>query len=419
MKKTFLAFIAAAGLFPLLSAAVLKAPWNGGIELKGNGKFKCAETVLPLEQGKAYQLDFLIRKVAPLSGKPIEHRLVLFHDVNGKVKEIANFATQVPVDGETYRFSAAFKIPENLGSGKIKLFLYNCNGTGAVQLKDIKLVSIDNPKALTFGAAKVARAEKTATPAGNPAEDVVMPQLGPAGEAVLFGNKQFLFYQKQIPLKRGSAYKVELMMSKKHALSKNPAEHRAVISRKDPANHIFELAYLGENVPIDGKWHKCETTVSIPDVDGDIMFYIYNCNATGTLSVKELKFTKLGKIMPWGTETAFVLKGDGKFLGKSFPIDLPAGKTCLISVEMKKTAPVSKNSAEHRAVLSYTNSKGKTREILYLGDKVPASGKWHRITSSLVVPADCKGTAKLNIYNCNASGTVEVKSFQITEAISK
>ncbi|MBQ7402589.1 MAG: hypothetical protein IJW05_04025 [Lentisphaeria bacterium] len=414
MKKSFLAFMAAASLLPLLSAAELKAPWNGRIELKGNGKFKCAEAVLPLEQGKAYQLDFLIRKVAPLSAKPIEHRLVLFHDVNGKVKEITNFATQVPVDGKTYHFSAAFKIPENLGSGKLKLFLYNCNGTGEVLLKEIKLVSIDNPKTLTFGAAKVTRVEKTAVPAGNAAKNEIIPQLGPAGEAVLFGNKQFLFYQKQIPLERGIAYKVELMMSKKPALSKNPAEHRAVISRKDPSNHIFELAYLGENVPVDGKWHKCETTVTIPDAAGDIMFYIYNCNATGVLSVKDLKFTRLGKIMPWGTGNTFLLKGNGKFLGKNFPIDLPAGKTCTITIEMKKTAPVSKNPAEHRAVLSYTNSNGKYKEILYLGDKVPADGKWHKVTSSLIVPADCKGTAKLNLYNCNALGSLEIKNFQIT-----
>ena len=78
---------------------------------------------------------------------------------------------------------------------------------------------------------------------------------------------------------------------------------------------------------------------------------------------------------------------------------------------MMKTPEMSKNPAEQRVVIASVNTKGAVREIAYIGEKLTADSQWHNIKHTLKIPADCNGTLRVYVYNCNATGKIALKDF--------
>lgn len=393
-------------------AAVLPSPWNGKLEITGDGKFKFQKAVLPLQAGKSYQFDFQIVKVPPLSEKQIEHRLVLYAVSGDKHTEIANFGTEVPVDGQVHHVRSAFTVPENL-TGEYQLFAYNCNATGTMKLYDFTISVLSNIPDIKIGA--VANMPSQAT--GVPQQDfsAVKTRFGNAERGLLEGNNRFLYKGETVPLKRGAVYEVTFEMCKTKPLSHNPIEHRLVVALKGKTGQISELMYAGENVPVDGQWHAVKESCTLPDAPGDFMVFIYNCNAEGNLEIRNLTFTMLGNAMPWGADKTLIVAGNGKFLGKHYTINAKAGGKYTIQFKMRKTPTLSTNPIEHRVVLSCNKADGNAYEFCYLGETIPVDWYWHEIKTEVTIPADCIGTIKFSVYNCNANGNVELTDFSMAE----
>ena len=411
MKKSW--FFPCLALSCICSAAEIAAPWNGGIEVRGNGKFNFQKAALPLRAGQSYRCDFQICKTPPLSAKNIEHRLVLFVVSGDKFVEIADFATEVPPDGKSHHVSSAFTVP-SASAGEFLLFAYNCNATGTMKITDFTITELPDAPSVKIGVAAPAQPAVQPTAAVGDS-NLIVPRLGNTESGFLEGNGRFLFKNEVIPLKRNGAYTVTFEMCKKAPLSPNSAEHRMVILLKSPTGQVRELCYAGEKVPVDGNWHEVKADCVLPDAPGDFMVFLYNCNAEGSVEVKNLKFTLRGPMMPWGTEPVFSLAGNGKSQGKYFNLTMTPGKVYTVGFKMRKTPKLSSNSAEHRVVLSCVTASGRVYEFYYLGEAVPVDGNWHEVKADTLVPADCGGVVRLNIYNCNADGKLELSDFSAVE----
>ena len=62
-----------------------------------------------------------------------------------------------------------------------------------------------------------------------------------------------------------------------------------------PQNKVHEFCYLGEKIPSDGQWHRCEGNFTTPSAEGDIMFYIYNAHGKGIVQLRNLVFSIIKK----------------------------------------------------------------------------------------------------------------------------
>lgn len=411
MKKT--AVFSALALCAASLFANIAAPWGGATELQGNGKFVCRDAKLDLVKGKSYRFDFKITKVPPLSAKNIEHQLVLYA-VDGKAhKQIKTFAAEAPADGKTYQVSSAFTIPANT-KGFLKLFVYNCYSKGTVKISDFKISELGAAEKISATAAAVKEVVK-ADP------NVVIPALGNKQRALLEGNGRFLFLTEKIFLKAAQTYNISFDIRKVAPLSEKNIEHRLVLSMTDDNGKYNEFGHFGENVPVDGKWHKVAGTFTVPPQSGKYTMYIYNCNADGSMEVKNIRFTLTNKAAaktPAPQAAAKVNKapdievvGNGKFKSGHFHVSVKPNSVCTFNFKMMKTPKMSSNPVEQRVVVAYIPTKGMIREIAYIGENLPADSKWHNMKHSVKIPANSNGTLRIYVYNCKATGKIALKDF--------
>ncbi len=401
-----------------LSASVfaeIAAPWGGSLSVKGNGKFVCRDAKMALQPGKSYRFDFKMSKVAPLSKKNIEHQLVLYSVDNGKHNQIKTFAAEVPVDGKTYQVSSAFTVPAD-AKGIIKLFVYNCFAQGSVNITDFKVAELAEAEKISVKSAPVIEEVKN-----DP--NTVLPSLSNRQRALLEGNGRFLFLNEKIPLKINQKYTVSFEMRKAAPLSDKKIEHRIVLAHTDTNGKYSEFAHFGEDIPVDGKWHKFTGSFKTPAANGTCFIYIYNCNADGTMEVKNIRMTLSNAAVASAPAKAaapapamqkapdFEVIGNGKFKGGHFHVQVKPASTCEFNFKMMKTPEMSKNSAEQRIVIAVISKAGKIREAGYIGEKLPADSKWHDMKYTLKVPADSNGTLRIYVYNCNATGKIALKDF--------
>ncbi len=433
MKKLFFSLVVFYIVFSLCAAEK-----GGALEDTLISVRDANEPPVKYEKGKAYLIEFDVCKKPKQDAKPqtdvsktktglILHcskdennEYIEISEIgmkipkNGKHRDIAEFGMQAPVDGQVHHVKAAFEIPEDADG---VIWLGAVNGNHQVWLDVGKTVVTELPpqEKIVIGPAKVEQTVAGDNAGPKRPRDVVKINFGDDGVLTVFGDGMFRFANGDIPLERKTAYKVTCELRKEGAVSQNPAEHRLVIVLLTPQNRVQELCYIGEDVKPDGQWRKCQGTFTTTGAEGDFKYYIYNVYSTGTVQIRNLVFRRIENLMPWGEENVLAVKGTGKFLGKSFPIDLPAGKVCAVSLKMRKTAPLAEKSEFHRVVLSYQDKDNKNREILYLGDNVPVDSQWHDIKGTLKVPDDCNGTAKLNVYNCNATGLLEIQNWKVVE----
>ena len=425
MKKNILLLLLTAGAVTL--SANIPAPWGGTLDLAGNGKFTCRGAVLPLVKGKSYRFDFKITKLPPLSEKKIEHRLMLYAVNGSKHKEIKAFAAEVPVDGKTYQVASAFTVPAN-AEGELKLFVYNCNAKGTLKLADFRISELAPAEEINTNVTEV-KAVAVNVPTANPNE--IRPAFGNREKGILEGNGRFLYRTEVLPLQPGHLYSISFDMCKIGPLSEKNIEHRMVLAFNPASGGYREFAYFGENVPVDGKWHNVKGTFTAPKEEGKYSMFIYNCNADGSLEIKNVCISDVNKsaatvssaaaaTAPKAAPTAesavrkapdFEVVGDGKFKGGHFHVIVKPASVCEFNFKMMKTPKMSANTAEQRVVIASVNNKGAVREIGYIGEKIPADSQWHDIKYTLKIPADCNGTLRVYVYNCNATGKIALSNF--------
>ena len=414
MKKALILSLVALGASVF---AEIAAPWGGSLSVKGNGKFVCRDAKMALQPGKSYRFDFKMSKVAPLSSKNIEHQLVLYAVDNGKHRAIKTFAAEVPVDGKTYQVSSAFTVPAD-AKGIIKLFAYNCFAQGSVNITDFKVAELGEAEKISVKSAPVID-EVKADP------NTVLPALSNRQRALLEGNGRFFFLTEKVPLKNNQNYTISFEMRKVAPLSAKKIEHRIVLSHTDTNGKYSEFANFGDDVPVDGKWHKVTGTFKTPSADGSCTIYIYNCNADGSMEVKNIRMTLGNSAVPAPApvKTAapapkmqqapdFEVAGNGKFKGGHFHVQVKSASTCEFNFKMMKTPEMSKNSAEQRVVIAVITKSGKIREAGYIGEKLPADSKWHDMKYTFKVPPESNGTLRIYVYNCNATGKISLKDFK-------
>ena len=74
-------------------------------------------------------------------------------------------------------------------------------------------------------------------------------------------------------------------------MSANTAEQRVVIAAINTKGAIREIGYIGEKIPADSKWHNLKYSLKIPsDCNGTLRIYVYNCNATGKIALKDFTY---------------------------------------------------------------------------------------------------------------------------------
>lgn len=229
--------------------------------LEGNGRFLFLEESLQFKPATKYSISFEICKIGPLSPKTIEHRLVLaFIDENGKYSEFGLFGEKIPVDGKWHTVNSTFTTPA--ANGKYKMYIYNCNADGSMEIKKIRI-----------------------TPSRQPA---------PWGKDEVFavkGNGKFLGKNFHISVKANSVVNISFKMMKTPQMSANPVEQRMVIAYIPKNGNIREIAWLGEKIPADSKWHELKHSLKVPaDSNGTLRVIVYNCKASGTISVKDFEY---------------------------------------------------------------------------------------------------------------------------------
>lgn len=403
--------ITALAVSVLLSAAEIAAPWNGKTEVPGNGKFCFRKAVLSLEPGKSYRFDYRMSKVPPMSAKKIENRLVLFSVSDGKFSEIMTSGEEVPADGKVHQVATAFTVPAN-AKGEILLFAYNCNASGVMKISDFKVSQLSDTEKFKAGTV-IAPVQTAGENVGKSSPNEIRPKLGNSEQALLEGNGRFLFRQEELPMKAGDAYTAEMQVCKRGKLSANPAEHRLVLAVTTTSGKFREFCYAAENVPSDGKWHTVSFHCTVPADSRKVMLYLYNCNASGNMEMKNLVFQRQTALAFWGPEKIFSLPGNGKFLGKHYTVAAQAGKNYDIAFKIRKSAGMSANSAEHRVVLSCVTAAGKIYEFAYLGEKAAPDNTWHDVKQTVLVPKDCGGTIRISVYNCNSNGKLDLSDFSM------
>lgn len=423
MKKTL--FLSLLTLCAVTFASSIPAPWGGALDLKGNSKFICRGAVLPLVKGKSYRFDFKITKLPPMSTKKIEHRLILYSVNGNKHQEIKSFAAEVPVDGKTYQVASAFTVPAN-ANGELKLFVYNCNAKGTLKLADFKISELAPAEKINTNVTEI-KAVAVNTPAADSNE--IRPAFGNREKGILEGNGRFLYRTEVLPLQPGHLYNITFEMCKIAPLSKKNIEHRIVFAQNPPSGGYREFAYFGENVPVDGKWHNVKGSFTAPKDGGKYSMFVYNCNADGSMEIKNVCITAVNKSAATVSSSVtapkpaapaasaikkapdFEVAGNGKFKGGHFHVAVKPASVCEFNFKMMKTPKMSANTAEQRVVIAAINTKGAIREIGYIGEKIPADSKWHNLKYSLKIPSDCNGTLRIYVYNCNATGKIALKDF--------
>ena len=114
---------------------------------------------------------------------------------------------------------------------------------------------------------------------------VVTPVLGNHKPARIQGNGKFKCLVEVIPLVKNTSYKFSCEIRKVPPVSAKKIEHRVVIYNR--FNKKYKpLAKVGEDIPADGKWHKCEVTFKVPDLPGDFQIYLFNCSASGLVEMR-------------------------------------------------------------------------------------------------------------------------------------
>ena len=424
MKKIL--FLSSLTLCAVTFASNIPAPWGGALELKGNGKFICRGAVLPLVKGKSYRFDFKITKLPPMSAKKIEHRLMLYSTKGNKHQEIKSFAADVPVDGKTYQVASAFTVPAN-AEGELKLFVYNCNAAGTLKIADFKVSELASAEKINTNVTEI-KAAAISAPTANPNE--IRPAFGNREKGILEGNGRFLYRTEVLPLQPGHLYSISFDMCKIAPLSNKNIEHRIVLAQNPPSGGYREFAYFGENVPVDGKWHNVKGSFTAPKDGGKFSMFVYNCNADGSMEIKNVIISDVNKSAATVSTSAvpapktaapansavkkapdFEIAGNGKFKGSHFHVTVKPASVCEFNFKMMKTPEMSKNPAEQRVVIASVNTKGAVREIAYIGEKLTADSQWHNMKHTLKIPADCNGTLRVYVYNCNATGKIALKDF--------
>ncbi|MBQ6472856.1 MAG: hypothetical protein IJJ33_12800 [Victivallales bacterium] len=402
MRHCFLALCVA-----LAAMAGEVQPWKDSVTIGGGGQSSVKSGVMSLESGASYRLDFRMRK----TGAVQENKacLSLWGNVAGCLRQLAVFADSVPVDGEEHVCASAFALPKD-ATGECYLLLNDEQGGCQVMVRDVHLRKLSPAPPVTIGPAEVTVKATDAQEEDCPS--VIQVNLGEDGVATLLGNEAFAYRKIGLRLAPATAYRFTLEMRKEGELSPNPIEHRGVTMVDLGANRVIEYGHLGEKLPVDGKWHAIDSTISTPSLKGAHFFCLYNCHAKGTLQIRNFTVTKCNATTPWGSEV-FSLTGNGKFQGRNFPFAVKAGQPCRIAFRMRKVAPLAVETMYHRGVVAWRGDNGALHEILWLGENIPIDGQWHDVEGKVTFPPASQGNGLFFLYNCHATGTVEIRDWLV------
>ncbi len=315
MKKLFFSFVIVWCAFSLCAAEKEKIVEDIWLSVVGRD---ANEPPFKFEKGKAYLIEFDLCKKPKEGFKPqddvsnMRMGVELFGEydekneyievpevgakfpVNSKIRNIAEFGVQAPIDGQKHHVSAAVEIPKDV-KGEIRLGAFNTNRQVWLDVGKITVTELPPQEKIVIGPAKIEQkvAEKKTEPT-KPA-DVVTADLGPDGILTVVGDGMFRFANRKVPIAKGMAYTISCELRKEGELSANPIEHRLVMLLLTPQNKVQEFCYLGENVPTDGQWHRCNGSFTTPSADGEIMFYLYNVHGKGTVQLRNLVFSIIKK----------------------------------------------------------------------------------------------------------------------------
>ena len=382
-------------------------PWKESVTISGGKPSYVKSEVISLQSGAPYRLDFRMRKTGEIQENKAS--LSLWGNVAGSPRQLATFVAPVPVDGEEHVCASAFALPKD-ATGEYYLLLSDEQGGCQVTVRDVRLRKLSSAPAVAIGPAevtvKVTETQKEDWPS------VIKVNLGEDGVATLLGNEAFCYRKIGLRLAPATAYRFTLEMRKDGELSPNPIEHRGVAMIDLGSNRVIEYGYLGEQLPVDGKWHAIDCTITTPPQQGTHFFCLYNCHAKGTLQIRNFTVTKCKATTPWGSEV-FSLTGNGKFQGRNFPFGVKAGQPCRIAFRMRKVAPLAAETLYHRGVVAWREDNGTIHEMLYLGENIPIDGQWHDVEGKVTFPPASQGNGLFFLYNCHATGTVEIRDWLV------
>jgi len=386
-------------------------PWKGSVSVNGGAPSSVKSDVFALQPGASYRLDFRMRKNKTAECTEDKTSLELWGGKNGLPCQIASFDATVPVDGEEHACATAFALPKD-ATGEYHLLLNGKDTACQITVRDVRLTKLPPVPPVTIGPAEVTAKVEEKQSVNLPS--VIHVNLGEDGVMTLLGNEAFCYQKRELRLAPSTPYRFTLEMRKEGELSPNPIEHRGAVMVDVGSNRVIEFGYLGELVPVDGKWHSIDQIITVPPQKGTHFFCLYNCHAKGTLQIRNFTVTKCKSTMPWGSDV-LTLKGSGKFLGQNFPFGVKPGQPCQLSFRMRKVSPLATETLYHRAVVAWREDNGTLHEILYLGEKIPVDGKWHEVNGTVTLPPASQGNGLFFLYNCHATGTVEIRDWKIQE----
>ena len=117
------------------------------------------------------------------------------------------------------------------------------------------------------------------------------PAVQKAKDFELAGNGKFNGGHFHVTVKPASLCEFNFKMMKTPKMSSNPTEQRVVIAYITNNGSVKEIGWLGEKIQADSQWHDIKHTVRIPDdSNGVLRIYVYNCHATGKISLKDFTY---------------------------------------------------------------------------------------------------------------------------------
>jgi len=275
----------------------------GCYELIGNPeRLRAVGFQWKLEPGSTYEISLAIKKDLDVSAIV----QVLNYDSANAQTTYVNLGADVPADGIWHHVKATFSTDAKLNRCGLYVTLQPTLASvfvDEIHLRKLGKNAVDEKAKPTpspvFVDGNLPRkveqsvAVKKVEPT-KPA-DVVTADLGQDGVLTVVGDGMFRFANRKVPIAKSTAYTISCELRKEGELSANPIEHRLVMVLLTPQNKVHEFCYLGEKVPADGQWHKCQGSFTTPSADGDIMFYIYNAHGKGTVQLRNLVFTLIKK----------------------------------------------------------------------------------------------------------------------------